>query len=196
MYWTYVNAKKVIYCPRSNLYENGICSCGDKLHGAPGWETGQICPILAVPLGHLVLWSCFVSIVIFSLLARLWSCMFKRCVGKINDLSFFLFISLFAAQVGWTLAWRRCGRMSGSGGSCWTFRVASRRRIRRRDPNPPTILPTRSGSGSGATTPWLQRSDKGTKVSLTSEQKELQIIRGSVGDPDPPRSASGSVSLK
>ncbi len=30
---------------------NGICSCGDKLHGAPGCETG---PILAVPLNlHL-----------------------------------------------------------------------------------------------------------------------------------------------
>jgi hypothetical protein len=26
-------------------------SCGDKMHGAPGWETGLFCPILAVPLG-------------------------------------------------------------------------------------------------------------------------------------------------
>jgi hypothetical protein len=31
--------------------KNGNCSCGDKLHGAPGWETGQLCRILAVPLG-------------------------------------------------------------------------------------------------------------------------------------------------
>ncbi len=29
---------------------NGICSCGDKVHGATGWKTGQFCPILAVPL--------------------------------------------------------------------------------------------------------------------------------------------------
>ncbi len=61
-----VIAKKVIYCPRSNLFQNGICSYGDKLHGAPGWETGQYCPILAVPLGtalidplgHLLIWLC------------------------------------------------------------------------------------------------------------------------------------------
>jgi hypothetical protein len=32
------------------FHTSGICSCGDKLHGAPGWETGLICPILAVPL--------------------------------------------------------------------------------------------------------------------------------------------------
>ncbi len=27
-----------------------LISCGDKLHGAPGWETGLFFPILAVPL--------------------------------------------------------------------------------------------------------------------------------------------------
>jgi hypothetical protein len=32
--------RKCIMCPRSKLPSNGICSCGDKLHGAPGWETG------------------------------------------------------------------------------------------------------------------------------------------------------------
>ncbi len=59
--------KESIHCPRSYLFENGICSCRDKLHGAPGWETGQFCPILAVPLGtatinplgHFVFCSCF-----------------------------------------------------------------------------------------------------------------------------------------
>jgi hypothetical protein len=67
--------KESIYCPRSNLFEKGICSCGDKLHGAPGWETGQYCPILAVPLstalidplGHFALW--FVFLYLLSYLA-------------------------------------------------------------------------------------------------------------------------------
>jgi hypothetical protein len=33
-----------------NLNIDGICSCGDKLHGAPRCETGPSGPILAVPL--------------------------------------------------------------------------------------------------------------------------------------------------
>ncbi len=63
----FCKCKESIHCPSSYLFENGICSCGDKLHGAPRWETGQFCPILAVPLGtatinrlgHFVFCSCF-----------------------------------------------------------------------------------------------------------------------------------------
>jgi hypothetical protein len=86
-------------CPRSYLFENGICGCWDKLHGAPGWETGLICPILAVPLGtatiiplgHAVFIHVIVPITIFSLsLFAYDSCRFECCVKKINDLSFYL----------------------------------------------------------------------------------------------------------
>ncbi len=34
-----------------------ICSCGDKLRGAPGWETGYSYPFLAVPLNTAFLIS-------------------------------------------------------------------------------------------------------------------------------------------
>jgi hypothetical protein len=48
---------KVYKCPRSK-----ICSCGDKLHGAPGCEAEPFGPILAVPLkpkpvSEKLLWS-------------------------------------------------------------------------------------------------------------------------------------------
>jgi hypothetical protein len=46
-----VNSRKCFTVPGKKLsLHNGICSCGDKMHGAPGWETGLFCPILAVPL--------------------------------------------------------------------------------------------------------------------------------------------------
>jgi hypothetical protein len=117
--------KESIHCPRSYLFENDICSCGDKLHGAPGRETGLICPIPAVPLGtatidplcHFVFNSCLVSIIIYSLLLAYATCMFKCCVEKINDLSFFLFFLTRRWRCLWADSSWRTTRWRGSSGA-------------------------------------------------------------------------------
>jgi hypothetical protein len=54
--------KGVIYLKMASVAVGISC-------GAPGWETGQYCPILAVPLdtalidplGHLVIWLCCIK---------------------------------------------------------------------------------------------------------------------------------------